>query len=66
MLTKINVLFASFILQQARNQEYFRAGEFPSNLGTSKNIHLQHEKERPRREEVYGFFYFKLRNFTHR
>ena len=35
MLTEINVLFASFILQQARNQEFFRAGEFSSNLGSS-------------------------------
>ena len=37
---------------QARNRESFRAGEFSWNLGTSINIHLQHEKERPHREKI--------------
>ena len=44
---------------QARNQEFFRAGEFSSNLGTSINICLQHEKERPRREKIDGFFHLE-------
>ena len=37
---------------QARNQERFRAGEFSWNKGTSINMHLQHEKERFRRENI--------------
>ena len=41
---------------QARNQEFFRTGEFSSNYGTLINIHLQHEKERSRREKIYQFF----------
>ena len=41
--------------QQARNQEVFRAGEFCSNQGISINIHLQREKERPRREKNLPF-----------
>ena len=56
----------------AHNQELFRAGEVSSNLGTSINIHLQHEKERPRRQKIYGFFtqkvlkiYFKWYIYTY-
>ena len=41
---------------QGRNQEFFRAGEFSWNLGTSINIHLQHDKERPRTEKFPGFW----------
>ena len=32
---------------QARNQEFFLAGEFFWNYGTSVNFHLQHEKKGP-------------------
>ena len=46
---------------QARNQEFFRAGEFSSNQGTLINIHLQHEKERSCREKIY---LKTLKNFT--
>ena len=41
-------------------QEFFRAGEFSWNWCTSINIHQQHEKERPRREKISGFFAWKL------
>ena len=54
-MTKNFTNFTIFLTQQARNQEFFRAGEFSSNKGTSINIHLQHEKERPRREKSTGF-----------
>ena len=43
------------IEHQARNQAR-KAGEFTLNLGTTINIHLQQEKERPRREKICGFF----------
>ena len=36
---------------QARNQGFFRAGEFSWNMDTSINNHLQLEKEKPRREK---------------
>ena len=40
---------------QARNQEVFIAGEFCLDYGTSINIHLQREKERPRMEKNLPF-----------
>ena len=46
--------------QQARNQEPFRTGKFSWNQGTSINILLQHEKERPRREKISDFFAWKF------
>ena len=52
--------FFKILLNQARNQEFFRAGEFSWNYGTSINIHLQHEKESFRREKISGFFAWKL------
>ena len=39
---------------------FFRAEKFSSNYGTLINIHLQHKKERPRRDNIYGFFSKKL------
>ena len=52
-----------FMYMQARNQEFFRAGDFSLNQDTSINIHLQHKKERPRREKICGFLAKKLKNF---
>ena len=49
---------------QARNQEFFRAGEFSWNYGTLINIHLQHEKERSHREKISVFFSWKLLKIT--
>ena len=49
-----------FCSSQARNQEFFRAGEFSRNLSLLINIQLQHEKEMPRRERISGFFAWKL------
>ena len=36
---------------QVRNQEFFTTGKFFWNQGTSINIHLQHQKERPHEEK---------------
>ena len=47
-------------LLQAHNQDFFRAVEFFWNQGISINIHLQHKKEKPRREKSSGFFTWKL------
>ena len=44
---------------EARNQEFFRAGEFSWNYGTLINIDLQHEKEKK-----YPFFSWKLLKIT--
>ena len=41
--------------KQADNQEFFRAGKFSWNQGTSINNHLQQEKERPHRKK-FSFF----------
>ena len=35
-----------------RNQDFFRAGESSWKEGTSIKIHLQHDKERHRREKL--------------
>ena len=43
---------------QTHNQEFFRAGQFSWNYGTLINIHLQHEKKRPRRKKISVFFRF--------
>ena len=43
-------------LQQARNQELFRATKFSWNLDTSINIHRQHEKERSRKDKNFRIF----------
>ena len=43
-----------------RNQEFFRERECSWNQGTSINIHLQHKKEKPRREKISVFFAWKL------
>ena len=40
---------------QDRNQEFFKVEDVSSNLGTLINIHVQHEKEWPRREKIYAF-----------
>ena len=45
---------------QARNQEFFRAGEFSWNQGTFIKIHLQHKKEKHGREKITNFFAWKL------
>ena len=45
---------------QARNQDFFRAGEFSWNYDTLINIHLQQEKNKPRREKISNFFACKL------
>ena len=45
---------------QARNQDFFRAGEFSWNYDTLINIHLQQEKNEPRREKISNFFACKL------
>ena len=45
-----------FCSSQARNQEFFRAGEFSRNLSLLINIQLQHEKEMPRRKKNLRFF----------
>ena len=49
-----------YLALQACNQEFFRAGKFSWNYGTSINIHLQHGKERSRREKISSFFAWKL------
>ena len=57
---------------QARNQDFFRAGEFSRNQGTSINISsTTHERKGPRRENIWVFFLletlkttFKMRNLT--
>ena len=36
---------------QARNQEFFGAGEVFGNKGTLKTFHVRHAKEEPRREK---------------
>ena len=58
---------------QARNQEFFKARKFSWNSGISINVHLQHKKERPRREKMFGFFRLETlkncilnENVTHR
>ena len=43
-----------------RNQEFFRAGEFSWNKGTSINIDLQHKIEKPRMVKICGLFAWKL------
>ena len=55
-----NFLWSEIVPLQASNQEFFRAGEFSWNQDTSINIHLQHKKEKPRREKISGFFAWKL------
>ena len=53
------------LLQQARNQGFFRAGQFSWNQGTLINNDVQHEKERPRREKSPVFSlgnFLKLRS----
>ena len=40
---------------QTHNQDFFKAGDFSLNYGTSMNI-LQHEKERPHGEKNIRFF----------
>ena len=45
---------------QARNQDFFKAGEFSLNKGTLINIHLEHEKGKHRRAKISGFFAWKL------
>ena len=53
------------VLSEARNQEFFRSGEFSWNQGTSTNNHLQNEKERSRRTKISSFFSWKLlKKFT--
>ena len=47
-------------IQNVCNQEFFRAWESSWNQGTSIKIHLQHKKEKPRREKISGFFAWKL------
>ena len=47
-------------IAQARNQEFFMAGEFFWNYGTLMNIHQQREKEMPRREKISRFSAWKL------
>ena len=49
---------------QARNQDFFRVGEFSWNQGILKNIHLQHEKEKPRRVKISGLFAWKQGIFS--
>ena len=50
---------------QARNQDFLRAGEFSWNYDTLINIHLQQEKNKPRREKISNFFCLKtLKNFN--
>ena len=58
--------------QQARNQEFFREGEFSWSQGTLINIH-QLEKEKPHLEKISTLFAwkflkiaFQMRNFTQR
>ena len=49
-------LTLSILTLQARNYEFYRAEEdFSWNKGTSINIHLQHEKERSRKEKNLRF-----------
>ena len=50
------------IHQQARNLEFFRVGKFSWNWWTSINNHVQHEKERPRREKIQFFLLETLKN----
>ena len=41
-------------LIQTRNQEFSKVVEFSCNQDTSINNHLQHKKERPRRENFFA------------
>ena len=50
--------------KKARNQGFFRAGEFSWNQGTSINDLLQQEKERSRREKSSVFSPGTLKNCT--
>ena len=67
----ISALSRSSCTQQARNQEYFRAGEFSRNQGTSINISsTTHERKAPQGKNM-GFFLLetlkttiKMRNLT--
>ena len=45
---------------QGRKQEFFRTGEVSWNQGTSINVDVKHQKEKPRREKISGFFTWKL------
>ena len=63
----------SAFCKQARNQEFFRAGELSWNLGILININLQYKKEKPHREKISDFFCLETiknsilnENFTHR
>ena len=56
----LKLLTSVVLRQQARNQEFFRVS---SNQGTFINVHLQHEKEKPRREKYTGFPLETLKNF---
>ena len=56
---------------QARNQEFFRAGEFSRNQGTSINISsTTYEKKAPQGKNMFFFLLetlktiFKMRNLT--
>ena len=42
-------------MYQTRNKDFFRAGEFSWNYGTSINIHLQYNEETPA-ENKYPVF----------
>ena len=56
---------------QARNQEFFRAGEFSRNQGTSINISSTTDERKAPQEKNMGFFLpeilkttFKMKNLT--
>ena len=56
-----NLLAHFVLLDQVRNQEFFRAGEFSRNQGTLINIHkLQQRKKCPAGKKISVFFAWKL------
>ena len=57
------LVFLKKLLNQTRNQEFFRPGKFSWNQGTSINIHLQHEKKGPPGGNFPFFPLETLKNF---
>ena len=47
-------------IYQVHNQEFFRIMEFSWNQGTFIKIHLQHKKEKPRKEKIPNFFCLEI------
>ena len=62
-MTKNFTNFTIFLTQQARNQEFFRAGEFSSNKGTSITFTYNTRKKGPAEKNLRVFPLETLKNF---